>query len=258
MNQNGKRSDGTLTRNPVCGMTVDPVTSEHRHEHGGHSYWFCSSHCLAKFKATPDAFPAGASPSRADTSPGTDHTCPMHPEVVRSRPWDCPICAMALEPVRVSLDESPNPELIDMNHRMRIGLVLSLPVLVLEMGGHLPGLDFHGSRSTRRFQLDPTRAGHARHPVVRTAVLPTGLGVVGNPQPQHVHVDRHGDGHRYRDGERCRHVGEGRPESHRPGAAPQPRDHAQQFARTSSSPSCTTPLACPSLQACCFPFSAYC
>ena len=74
---------------------------------------------------------------RARTTPA-----PMHPEVVRSRPGDCPICGMALEPVRVSLDESPNPELIDMNRRMRIGLVLSLPVLVLEMGGHLPGLDF--------------------------------------------------------------------------------------------------------------------
>ena len=142
MNQNGKQSDGTLTKDPVCGMTVDPVTSEHRHEHGGHSYWFCSSHCLAKFKATPDAFPVGASPPRANASSGTDHTCPMHPEVVMSRPGDCPICGMALEPVRVSLDESPNPELIDMNRRMRIGLVLSLPVLILEMGRHLPGLDF--------------------------------------------------------------------------------------------------------------------
>ena len=71
----------------------------------------------------------------------TEYTCPMHPEIVQDGPGDCPICGMALELMGVSLDDGPNPELVDMTRRFWIGLVLSLPVLVLEMGGHIPGLD---------------------------------------------------------------------------------------------------------------------
>ncbi len=65
----------------------------------------------------------------------------MHPEVIRDGPGDCPVCGMALEPACVTLDTGPNPELVDMNRRMWIGIVLALPVLALAMGGHLPGLD---------------------------------------------------------------------------------------------------------------------
>jgi Cu+-exporting ATPase len=64
-------------------------------------------------------------------------TCPMHPEVRQDHPGACPICGMALEPVMVTANEGPSAELIDMTRRFWIGLVLSLPVLVLEMGGHL-------------------------------------------------------------------------------------------------------------------------
>src|SRR5258705_6398804 len=46
---------------------------------------------------------------------------------------------MALEPEVASLDAPPNPELADMTRRFWIGLVLSLPAVVLEMGGHLAG-----------------------------------------------------------------------------------------------------------------------
>ncbi|HYL80774.1 MAG TPA: HAD-IC family P-type ATPase, partial [Candidatus Acidoferrum sp.] len=66
----------------------------------------------------------------------------MHPEIVRSEPGSCPICGMALEPRVVSRDEKANPELADMTRRFRVGLVLALPVVALEMGGHLTGL--HG------------------------------------------------------------------------------------------------------------------
>ena len=61
----------------------------------------------------------------------------MHPEIRRPGPGACPICGMALEPVTVSLDDGPSAELRDMTRRLWIGVVLSVPVVVLEMGGHL-------------------------------------------------------------------------------------------------------------------------
>lgn len=69
------------------------------------------------------------SPSR------TQYTCPMHPEIVRDAPGQCPICGMALEPMGVPApDEGPNPELIDFKRRFWIGTVLTIPLLVLTMG----------------------------------------------------------------------------------------------------------------------------
>ena len=50
-----------------------------------------------------------------------EYTCPMHPEIVRSEPGSCPICGMALEPRTVTLDDAPNPELVDMSRRFWIG-----------------------------------------------------------------------------------------------------------------------------------------
>src|SRR5690606_13893558 len=67
------------------------------------------------------------------------YTCPMHPEVRQVGPGTCPICGMALEPELVTADAGPNEELLDMRRRFWIGLVLTLPVFALEMGGHLLG-----------------------------------------------------------------------------------------------------------------------
>src|SRR5260370_4295323 len=63
----------------------------------------------------------------------------MHPEIRQAGPGSCPICGMALEPEVASLDAPPNPELADMTRRFWIGLALSVPPVVLEMGGHLVG-----------------------------------------------------------------------------------------------------------------------
>lgn len=63
----------------------------------------------------------------------------MHPEIRQVGPGSCPICGMALEPELVTLDSGPNPELADMSRRFWIGLALTLPVFLLEMGGHLAG-----------------------------------------------------------------------------------------------------------------------
>src|SRR5438477_6240837 len=70
---------------------------------------------------------------------GTIYTCPMHPQIRQVGPGNCPICGMALEPEVASLDAPPNPELAGMTRRFWIGLVLSLPAVVLEMGAHLAG-----------------------------------------------------------------------------------------------------------------------
>src|SRR5207247_11384159 len=59
-----------------------------------------------------------------------EFTCPMHPEVVRSEPGACPICGMALEPRTATLDEGPNPELVDMRRRFIISAILSAPLLI--------------------------------------------------------------------------------------------------------------------------------
>ena len=67
----------------------------------------------------------------------------MHPEIVRDAPGDCPICGMALEPMVASLDDAPNPELRDFTLRLIVSAVLSVPILLLAMGGMI-GLPFRG------------------------------------------------------------------------------------------------------------------
>src|SRR5215471_9069642 len=84
---------------------------------------------------------APAKPPAAVGSPsGTKWTCPMHPEIVRDGPGSCPICGMALEPLVPAASVQENPELAHMRRRFRIGLVLTLPLLALEMGGEMLGL----------------------------------------------------------------------------------------------------------------------
>lgn len=77
-------------------------------------------------------------PSAAGTaiphSPGTIYTCPMHPEIERDEPGDCPICGMALEPKTISADSpEDDTELKDMTRRFWIGAALALPVFLLAM-----------------------------------------------------------------------------------------------------------------------------
>ena len=124
---------------PVCGMKVKMAGAEHTTLRAGHTHYFCSSKCLAKFAAEPDRYLA---PAQAEAAPaGTIFTCPMHPQIRQVGPGSCPICGMALEPAEVSLEQGPNEELIDMTRRFWVGLAITLPVVVLEMGGHL--FDLH-------------------------------------------------------------------------------------------------------------------
>ena len=96
--------------------------------HAGQDHGHCHSHA-GKQSA------AGAEPEAVP--PGTIWTCPMHPEVRQDHPGACPICGMALEPEIATADAGPSAELVDMTRRFRISLALAIPVLVLEMGGHL-------------------------------------------------------------------------------------------------------------------------
>jgi Cu+-exporting ATPase len=164
-------------KDPVCGMTVDPAQAAGRHEHAGKTYFFCSQHCLEKFRTEPETFlAAGDQPVAArrrtggefvcpmdpevlQNEPGpcpkcgmaleprtvaalptrTEYTCPMHPEVVQPAPGSCPKCGMALEPRTISVEEEENPELLDMTRRFWISLAMTLPVLVLAMSDMIPG-----------------------------------------------------------------------------------------------------------------------
>jgi len=131
---------------PVCGMTVDPATAQHRAEHAGKTHYFCSAHCRTKFLADPNRYVAVTDPVVAPPavppppSQGTIYTCPMHPQIRQVGPGHCPICGMALEPAVASAEAVESAELVDMRRRFWIGLALTVPVLVLEMGGDLAGL----------------------------------------------------------------------------------------------------------------------
>jgi len=128
-------------RDPVCGMTVDPQTTPHHHTHRGTAYHFCSAGCRTKFAANPAKYLEPSADTDAVPVPeGTIYTCPMHPEIRQPGPGSCPICGMALEPEMPTAGNGPNPELLDMTRRFWIGLALTVPVVVLEMGGHLFGL----------------------------------------------------------------------------------------------------------------------
>ncbi|MCQ4633395.1 copper-translocating P-type ATPase [Shinella sp. CPCC 100929] len=107
------------------------MTSEHRgHAHHRHEHGHDHSSNVVPLK------PA----TSIDAAEGVVYTCPMHPQVRQPGPGNCPICGMALEPETPEVATGPSAELIDMTRRFWIGLILSVPVLILEMGGHLTNL----------------------------------------------------------------------------------------------------------------------
>ncbi len=139
-----------LARDPICGMTVDPATAKYRSERDGEAFFFCSQRCMQRFEAG-ETGPREPAPA----VPGQKYTCPMHPEIVRDEPGDCPICGMALEPMTPSADAGPNPELVDFRRRLWIGAPLALGVFVLEMGSHIgiPFADWLGVDTARWLQF---------------------------------------------------------------------------------------------------------
>jgi P-type Cu+ transporter len=162
---------------PVCGMTIDPTTAADEAAFEGETYYFCSKGCKAKFDADPHRYlhsaasfpPSGHQdvwytcpmhPEVRKRGPGscpkcgmalepelptqpktaTKYVCPMHPQIIRDQPGSCPICGMALEPQTATLEQEPEPELVDMTRRLWISAVLSLPLLLAVMP-HLFGIE---------------------------------------------------------------------------------------------------------------------
>jgi len=125
---------------PVCGMTTDREGAFILHKYDGRSYYFCSEHCLTKFKAEPDVFIG----RKKETAPKPQqsellYTCPMHPEVIQDGPGTCPKCGMALEPQTVSLSEDEkNPEYEDMRKRFIVGAILTVPLVIIAMRDLIP------------------------------------------------------------------------------------------------------------------------
>jgi Cu+-exporting ATPase len=121
-------------------MRIAPEGAAGRATHKGETYYFCSQRCLTRFKEAPESFiePKNPAPS-AVAAVQVEYTCPMHPEVIRNEPSACPICGMALEPRTVSLEDGPNPELLDMTRRFRIGAILAAPVFLLAMADMVLG-----------------------------------------------------------------------------------------------------------------------
>ena len=151
-----------MATDPVCGMLVDERPAAGNSVFGGSHYFFCSVGCKKKFDADPPVYvgkpPAGDTkqhehahhnaqstpespghvhekPAAAGAvAPGTVYTCPMHPEVLRDAPGDCPICGMALVPIAgAGAGQADDSELLDLTRRLWIGVVLSLPLVVLAM-----------------------------------------------------------------------------------------------------------------------------
>lgn len=117
-------------------MQPDPVVkSGHSHLHGDACQENGAHH--AHHEASHLRHPSGKEAVVSKTDTQAEYTCPMHPQVRQMGPGNCPICGMALEPVVMTASTGQSPELRDMTRRFWIGLALTLPVFLLEMGAHV-------------------------------------------------------------------------------------------------------------------------
>ena len=153
-----QNTESTETVDPVCGMKVS-TDSEHKYRFEDAEYRFCSESCKNKFVADPSQYLGREDEkcSHHDHAPRVAvpqafadaiYTCPMHPEIIQDGPGDCPKCGMALEPMTVTLEDEENPELLDMTQRFWVSAVISVPLVILAMGG-VVGLSFEWLASPR-------------------------------------------------------------------------------------------------------------
>ena len=138
-----------VARDPVCGMAVERAGARHTARHEGQTFYFCCARCRERFTAAPDEF-LGDRPQAQPAPEGSFYTCPMDPEIVQATPGDCPICGMALEPMRPAADAGPSPELRDLRRRLWLAAPLAGAVFALEMGSHA-GIPFDAWIGPRLF-----------------------------------------------------------------------------------------------------------
>jgi P-type Cu+ transporter len=146
-------SSTPLVTDPVCGMTVDPGKTAHHAAHDGSDYHFCSGGCRTKFVADPETYLGDAPRTEPKATPGAIWTCPMHPEIRQEGAGTCPICGMALEPEEPSLDDAPNPELVDFTRRFWVSGVLAVPLLIVSMIAEMLGLQIVSPTASPWVQL---------------------------------------------------------------------------------------------------------
>ena len=123
-------SVATTAIDRVCGMTVTAQRAAGSYEYEGVTYYFCSTDCLNKFKANPQAYlnqppqpmthqhtsqpiqlvskanalpvmtpsPTVQAVTQTAAEAGAKYICPMDADVVSDKPGACPKCGMALEP----------------------------------------------------------------------------------------------------------------------------------------------------------------
>ena len=136
------------SKDPVCGMQVDPATAKFSAEHGGQTFYFCSAGCRTKFIEDPSRYlDAGKKTKPEKQDKNAIYLCSMHPEVRQVGPGSCPKCGMALEPERPGAEEDDS-ELRDVRRRFLIASALALPLLLIAMVPHLLGLHFNPPIST--------------------------------------------------------------------------------------------------------------
>jgi len=170
------RGDETMkVTDPVCKMTIEDKDAVATSTYKGSTYFFCSVPCKKDFEENPETFVSGKitevhagdvtytcpmHPEVKKKGPGscpkcgmalellnpsagatkTEWTCPMHPEIIRYAPGSCPKCGMALEPKSIKAEEEENSELIDMTRRFKVCVVLTVPLVIMAMRHHIPGL----------------------------------------------------------------------------------------------------------------------
>ena len=121
---------------PVCGMTITLKPDGRKADYNGATFHFCSDKCKAKFGLDPYFYASGNALRRGKVvKAGTTYTCPMHPQIIRDAPGNCPICGMTLEPVLPT--EEPSHELTDFTRRMWISVAAAVPLVLLTMGGYV-------------------------------------------------------------------------------------------------------------------------
>jgi len=171
----------TLATDPVCGMEVAVSDTANTTTYDGNPYYFCSDNCRGKFDADPYFYASGnAAKTGLLVRPGTQWTCPMHPEILKDAPGACPICGMALEPLMPS--DEPSEELADYTRRMWISAAAAVPLVILTMGElvSLPVRDWIGH------DLVPYLEFLLASPIILWAALPffqRGIASVWNVSP---------------------------------------------------------------------------
>jgi Cu+-exporting ATPase len=158
-------ADTTKIKDPVCGMEIDAASAATSRQLGKQTFYFCSQSCAEKFDADPARYLHQASkenhhgcdsisceprvsdrslehnPAQRAPTGKTIYTCPMHPQIERDHPGDCPICGMPLEPKAGTLEENgEDRETKSLATKFWVGVILTIPVLVLSLGKMVPGL----------------------------------------------------------------------------------------------------------------------